>query len=188
MWRETCGFQAAAKHRPAKYAAIRIFSSRTEIALASLQKVNIDAKVPTWPACFSGNDRKGTVMRSTSDYQPPVSLAAFACWVAGAGGTFCRRTSVASVRRTGATAPEQPARSAEYAGADRAVAERDPERGVLYQRRRARYLLANLTLAKRCGFKTVTPLLGGRPPPTFSTPSSDPAHRGRICGYCATAC
>ena len=99
-------------------------------------------------------------MRFTSDYQPPVSLSAFARRAAGARGRFRRRTSFAPVRRPGAAAPEQPARSAEYAGADRAAAERDPQRGVLYQRRRARYLLANLTLAGRCGFKTVTPLLG----------------------------
>ena len=51
----------------------------------------------------------------------------------------------------------------------------------------ARYLLANLTLARRCGFKTVTPLLGKTSADVFP-PSSDPATPSRICGYCATAC
>ena len=35
--------------------------------------------------------------------------------------------------------------------------------------REARYLLANLTLARRCGFKTVSSLLG-KPPPTSFLP------------------
>lgn len=100
-------------------------------------------------------------MRFTSDYQPPVSLSPPSLvGLPEQEDVFAVEHLSRLCGGFGAAAPEQPARSAEYAGADRAAAERDPQRGVLYQRRPGPLPAGQPDAGGRCGFKTVTPLLG----------------------------
>ncbi|MDU7469599.1 MAG: PAS domain-containing protein, partial [Serratia marcescens] len=100
-------------------------------------------------------------MRSTSDYQPPVSLSPPS--LAG----LPEQEDVFAVehlsRLCDGLAQQRPNNLRDLLNTLALIApllNAIPNVVFFIKDAQARYLLANLTLARRCGFKTVTPLLG----------------------------